>query len=143
MTISSHQIHSVLRTYGKQLRRGLRTAKLKQVDTSQAVDRINISPEAKRKQVVEKVASEIINSLANPGAESKEMEKEVIGALSEEYGRSLGLAWNQQNGEFTFNVLESESGQVVKTLDGEESEKLNARLIEITEDIVDRKMVKG
>ena len=50
MTITSNQIHSVLRTYSKQLKRGLRLNRIRQMETAGSVDTISISAEAKRKQ---------------------------------------------------------------------------------------------
>ena len=140
MSITSHQIHSVVRTYGKQLRRGMRLNRIKNIEVSQAADKINISAEAKRIQVVERVASEIMFRLAEPAGERGKVEKEILDVLNADYGRTLDLSYNDESGRFSFAELD-EDGEVVRVLDAEESEKLNERLVKITEDVVDRTMM--
>ncbi|MFH1092193.1 MAG: DVU0524 family FlgM-associated protein [Pseudomonadota bacterium] len=141
MTISSHQIHSVLRTYGKQLRRGQRLNRIKQVETQQPIDTIKISPEAKRKRVIEQVAVEILNRLADQGVRGEEVEKTIVGALSQEYGRPLTLRYDPAKGRFNFLVLDEDKPGGIKPLDEKETEGLNRRLVEITEEVVDRTML--
>lgn len=143
MTISSHQIHNVLRTYGKQLRRGLRINRMKQIEAGHSGDKVQISSEAKRMQVVERVASEILLGFANPEDKLGEPQKEVLNTLNEEYGEPLSLAFHQESGKFAFAVLDRKTGEPVKSLIGEESEKMNSRLVEITENMVDQTMIKG
>ncbi|MDY6850665.1 MAG: DVU0524 family FlgM-associated protein [Thermodesulfobacteriota bacterium] len=141
MTITSHQIHNVLRTYGKQLRRGARLNRVKQVDVGQIADKINISPEAKRRQVVERVASEIIFRLANQDLQGGGVEKEILATLSREYGRPLNVTYDQSSGGLSFNVVDTDRGEIVRTLDGEEADGLRQRLAEVTHQVVDRNML--
>lgn len=141
MTITSHQIHNVLRTYGKQLRRGARLNRVRQVEMGQLADKISISPEAKRQQVVERVASEMIFRLANQDLRSGGVEKEILATLSREYGQPLNVTYDQSSASLSFNVVDTDRGEVVRTLDGEEAEGLRQRLAEVTHQIVDRTML--
>ncbi|MEW6263498.1 MAG: DVU0524 family FlgM-associated protein [Thermodesulfobacteriota bacterium] len=143
MTITSHQIHNVLRTYGKQLRRGLRLNRIKQADTSQPVDTIKISPEAKRAMVVERVAADILGRLADRSTGNTDVEQKVMDLLIKEYGRPVSLEFDEDKGRFEFNLLDSESGSVIETLAGEEADKLNSLLAQIAEQVVDQTMLKG
>lgn len=141
MTITSHQIHNVLRTYGKQLRRGARLNRVRQVEVGQLSDKISISPEAKRQQVVERVASEMIFRLANQDLRGEGAEKEILATLSREYGQSLNVTYDQSSASLSFNVVDTDRGDVIRTLDGEEAEGLRQRLVEVTHQIVDRTML--
>ena len=143
MTISSHQIHSVLRTYGKQLRRGIRINRIKQVEAEQAEDRVQISSDAKRRMVVERVSAQLLMGMAGPGPRNEEVEEEIVSTLEEEYGQPLGLAFDTKNSRFKFNVLDAKNGETIRTIEGEEADQLNERLVDLTEKYVDRTMVKG
>ncbi|MEW5722980.1 MAG: DVU0524 family FlgM-associated protein [Thermodesulfobacteriota bacterium] len=141
MTITSHQIHNVLRTYGKQLRRGLRLSRIRSSETQPAVDKVQISSEARRKQVVQVVASEILLRLAN-GAQPDEVADRVLSTLNQEYGQPLEVAFDEEAGWFDFYVTDPATGQTRK-LEGEDKRNLNARLVNITETVVDATMLKG
>lgn len=143
MTITSYQVHSVLRTYGKQLKRGLRLSRAKLAESSPSTGLVRISAEAKRNLVVERVAAEILKTLVAPGLESSALAQEVMSALSQEYGQPLELTMDKANGRFRFQALDPQTGQVQKELDPEESARLSARLTQLTEQIVDRNMLKG
>ncbi|MBF0530598.1 MAG: hypothetical protein HQK55_15285 [Deltaproteobacteria bacterium] len=143
MTISSYQVHNVIRTYGKQLKRGLRLNKTGSSGSGESVDKVNISAEAKRNLVVERVATEIMNALASQGRDASNMTEEVISSLSDEYGQPLEATFDKSTGQFQFQALDPQTGQVQKNLDKEDSDRLNARLTKLTEEIVDRNMLKG
>lgn len=141
MSITSHQIHSVLRTYGKQLRRGLTLSRTRTAETMQTLDTIRISPEAKRLQVVDRVAQEILYRLADTPDQRGEVDSQIVEALSEEYGRPLSVFYNSDEGMFNFNVWDADKKNVVEKLDGAKAEHLNRRLKEITRTVVDRTML--
>ncbi|MFH1140015.1 MAG: DVU0524 family FlgM-associated protein [Pseudomonadota bacterium] len=143
MTITSHQIQSVLRTYGKQLRRGMRLNRIKSAESGQAVDKLDISPEARRRQVVERVASEMVYRLSDPEARTEGVGLEIVNELSQDYGQPLTMSYNEEEGDFEFMAVDSESGQIIDEVDPGEKEKLNRRLMEITRKKVDQTMVKG
>lgn len=141
MTISSSQIHNVLRTYGKQLRRGARLNRPPPVQPSPGEDQIRISPEAKRAYVVERVAAELIFRLATQEKPAQGVEKEVLSRLNQEYGEPLGLSYDPDRGRFTFHVVDADRGEILRTLDEAESEKLSQRLAEVASEIVNQTML--
>ena len=143
MTITSHQIQSVLRTYGKQLKRGMRLNRIKSVETGQTVDKLEISAEARRRQVVERVASEMVYRLSEPEGRTEGVGLDIMNELSQDYGQPLSISYNGGEGGFDFMVVDSESGEIINEVDPEENQKLNQLLLEITRQKVDQTMVKG
>jgi hypothetical protein len=141
MTISSQQIHNVLRTYGKQLRRGLRLNRMKQAESVGTPDQVRISSEAKRMMVVERVAAEILLRLADPVNNKGEVEREIISSLNKEYGQPLRLGFDSEHDRFKFDVIDESTGEIVKSLTSEETMQLNQRLAQITKETVDRTML--
>jgi len=145
MTITSYQVQNILRTYARQLSRGQRLARNRAAYQAQRNDQVNISIEARRKQVIERISSEIVNSIGNrvPGINEGlgNIDEQALTRLSLEFGRPLDLARDEKTGEMTFKVVDKEQGQVVETLSPEESGHLADRLYEITQDIIDRNMI--
>ena len=65
MTVSLSQIQKVLQNYTKQVQRGTRLKEKESTPQGESTVKARISPEVKRKQVIERVASEIIAHLVN------------------------------------------------------------------------------
>ena len=143
MTINSQQIHSVLRTYGKQLRRGIKINQIKEMESAESSDKIQISPEAKRKMVVEKVAAEILLGMTAPGGPYQEAKKELTEEISQDYGRSLSFEFDAKEGRFRFKIMDSAGENALSVVEGEDADVLNAKLIDMAKNMVDRTMVKG
>ena len=141
MTISSYQIHNVLRTYGRQLRKSPRQGPVKESQPEESTDRVRISPETKRLQVIEQVTMQILNNLAASGVQNEGVEAQVISRLSQEFGSPLALQYEGATGEFVFNIVDQERGEILRTLDPDESRQMNQRLVEVTREIVDQTML--
>lgn len=145
MTITSFQVQNILRTYAKQLSRGQRLARRRMASEPQPADQVNISIEARRKQVIEKITAEIVSNIGyrapglggGPGG----LEDSALKRLSQEYGRSLDIGQDENTGVLRFMVREPETGEVVQVLGHEESADLQERLFVITQQIVDDNMV--
>ncbi len=79
MTISTQQIHTVLRTYNKQLKiAGLNKSKRAEVPQSRR-DEVKISVEGKRQQIYQQAANHVVekitkNGMASPANVEKEQE---------------------------------------------------------------------
>ncbi|MBW1741197.1 MAG: hypothetical protein JRJ42_08710 [Deltaproteobacteria bacterium] len=138
MTISTYQIHNVLRAYGKQLSQTRRLSGNKKVPEPNRADRINISSEARRKAVIDKVTSDIINKIIHDGPRD-DMTREVFEQLEDEYGNKLSV--KEEDTEMVFKVIDKEKGEVTKTLSIEDSKLLKDRLEEITKDKVSNHMI--
>lgn len=137
MVISAYHVNNVLRVYGDQLRQPRLSSKQKGADTRLA-DKISISAEAKRKTIIEKLASTITERITQYGPQEK-VEKEVFQKLKDEYGANLTVAQEGQN-DLVFKVID-ENGETLNSLSIEDSQFLRYKLEEIAKDTVDKNMV--
>ena len=136
MVISAYQVNNVLRVYGDQLRQNKISNKPKN-STSRSPDKIDISVEAKRKAVVDKIASDIVGKITNYGP-TDNVEKEVFKKLEAEYGAHLALTIESPS-ELIFKVVD-ENGETINSLSIEDSEFLRYKLEEITKETVRENM---
>ena len=138
MNISTYQIHNVLRAYGKQLSQSRRLLNDKGIAGPKRTDRISISAQARRKAVIDKVTSDIVNRIVHEGP-GDDVAQEVFKELEGEYGDNLSV--KKRDSELVFKVIDKENGEVTKTLSIEDSEFLKNRLEEITKSKVDDQMI--
>lgn len=146
MAITSYQVQNILRTYAKQLSRGQRLARSRAAREPAPNDQVNISIEARRKQVIEKITSEIVANLGSriPGASGQGLggvEEQALAQLSQEYGKSLDLRTDESSGRLLFVVVDEQTGDRIEDLNQEESARLQDRLYAITQEIIDQNMV--
>lgn len=137
MVISTYQVNNVLRVYGEQLRQNRLADKEKSGDAS-SPDKIDISSEAKRKAIVDKIASDIVDRITQFGP-NENVEKEVFKRLEDEYGANLAVAGNGST-DLIFKVID-EDGETMNSLSLEDSKFLRYKLQEITRDTVNRNMM--
>ena len=138
MSISTHQIHNVLRAYGKQLSQSRRLPHNKGVAGEKRADWISISSQARRKAVIDKVTSDIVNRIIREGP-GDDVEQDAFKQLECEYGNSL--SFKNEDSELVFKVIDKENGEVTKTLSIEDSQFLKDRLEEITKSKVNDQMI--
>lgn len=145
MAITSYQVQNILRTYAKQLSRGQRLARTRAVSGPGPSDSVNISIEARRKQVIEKITAEIVSNigyrLPGLGGGLGGVEDAALKQLSSEYGQPLDIGQDAATGQLQFKVLDPHTGEVARSLGSEESNSLQERLFVITQDIIDQNMV--
>jgi hypothetical protein len=120
----------------------MRLGKARQGESAGEVDQVRISSEARRMRVVEQVASEILVGLASKDEPTDDVEREIYDTLSKEHGQTLTAGFDRAAGRFQFEAMDPVTG-VSQRLEAADNERMNARLVEITEEIVDRTMVKG
>ncbi|MBW2618243.1 MAG: hypothetical protein JRC92_05155 [Deltaproteobacteria bacterium] len=142
MTISTYEVQNILRTYGKQLGRIRKQADrpASQATGTAGADNVQISAEAKRRQVITKVAHEIIDHIASRPQTKTPAEKEALQQLSQEFGHSLEVFRNRDGG-LRFAVVDPEAGKVLADVLPGETERLVQRFSEITQSIVDQNMI--
>lgn len=142
MAINTYQVQNILRTYGKQLSRSRKTAPTGRTRLAQAIaDQVNISSDAKRRQVINKIAHEIILQLSSQNPQGRSpIETEALEQLSQEYGRELEV-YETKDGRLLFTVLDDDRATIIEELSAEESDWLADRLNEITRGIVDQNMI--
>ena len=137
MVISTYQVNNVLRVYGEQLRHNRLSGKERTGD-AHSPDKIDISSEAKRKAIVDKIASDIVDRITQFGPHEN-VEKEVFKKLEGEYGAQLALA-GKGSTDLIFKVID-EDGETMNSLSIEDSKFLRYKLQEITKDTVNRNMM--
>ncbi|SHL14474.1 hypothetical protein SAMN02745216_04700 [Desulfatibacillum alkenivorans DSM 16219] len=139
MTINTYQVHNVLRAYGRQLSTGKRLARQTAKETPAPADKITISTEARKKSVVDKVTSDIIDRIYHEGP-NETLEKEVFKELEDEFGNPLSIG--RKGTEMVFRAIGKRLGEDIQELSQEDSDRLKARLEEITRDKVQQNMLQ-
>ena len=137
MVISAYQVNNVLRVYGDQLRQHKISGRPKSGNT-RPPDKISISAEAKRKSIIDNVASNIIERITQYGPH-EDVEKEVFQKLENEYGAHLELAGNGAT-DLIFKVID-ENGETMNSISIEDSNFLRHKLEEIAKDTVNKTMM--
>jgi hypothetical protein len=137
MVISTYQVNNVLRVYGEQLRQN-RLADNEKGGDARSPDKIDISSDAKRKAIVDKIASDIVDRITQFGPHEN-VEKEVFKKLEDDYGAHLTVAGNGST-DLIFKVID-EDGETMNSLSLEDSKFLRYKLEEITRDTVNRNMM--
>ena len=95
MIISSYQVNNVLRVYGDQLRQSRMSNRPKSGET-RSPDKVSISSEARRKTIIDKITSNVIDRITQHGPHEN-VEKEVFEKLENEYGRNLAVSKESAN----------------------------------------------
>ena len=103
MIVANYYVQHILKTYSQQLSVRSRVSKDKVNGNSGQRDQVTLSPESKKRMMVDKITHEIINQMAN-GSERNENSQEIMKRLSQEYGRPLDVEGQNGNG-MTFKVL--------------------------------------
>jgi len=130
MVISAYQVNNVLRVYGDQLRSSKFSDKPKSTGT-RSPDRINISVEAKRKAVIDKIANSIVDKISKYDSQNNVgIEKEVSKNLENEYGVQLDITRKSPT-DLIFKVID-ENGETKNSLSINDSKFSKYQLEEIT-----------
>jgi hypothetical protein len=137
MVISTYQVNNVLRVYGDQLRQNRLSGREKGGDV-RSPDKIDISSEAKRKAIIDKIASDIVDRITQFGPHEN-VEKDVFKKLEDEYGAHLTISRNTPT-DLIFKVIDG-NGETINSLSVEDSQFLRYKLEEITRDVVDKNMM--
>jgi len=138
MIISAYQVNNVLRVYGDQLRQTRISNRPKNTDTT-TPDKISISEGARRKSIIDMVASDIVDKITKNGPNGN-VEEEVLKKLENEFGGNLTVSRTGPS-ELIFKEID-ENGETINSLSIEDSKFLSYKLNEITMDAIDKNMVK-
>lgn len=140
MAITTYQVQNILKTYTRQLIKGHRMARARK-EAGPYHFKLNV--DARRRQVVEKVAAEIVNNigLANFGPGLDDIELLAMRQLSSEYGKPLLLLKDEFSGKFRFKVNTNDDNAPARDLGPEENARLEDRLYHITQKIIETNML--
>lgn len=136
MNTSSANVRTMLRTYGKQLTNAKRLARFRQaLGTAQPVD--DVAKQAKRRELVERIAREVIENLIVSSIQSP-----VVGAILRQMEQEFGHAFifdYPVDGTDVQILRETDQGPLEIT--GSERNRIMRRLWEITLSKVDDTML--
>lgn len=138
MTIQPFQVQNMLRVYDQHLDQGRRMARYRMLlQRASPGDVVNLSQEARRKQLVEKIATEIMDSLMVSGSNNP-----VVLDIKRDLQREFGFEM-----EFRYLPLEPEmqilrkNGEELIEVTGEEKTTILERFWRITLDKVSETML--
>ncbi|UCG80687.1 MAG: hypothetical protein JSV60_12215 [Desulfobacterales bacterium] len=129
MTISDHHIHNVLRSYSRQLTQGRRRLHAKGGAERKGPDSISISPRARRKAVIDKVTSDIVDRIIHKSPRG-DTQRERSGQVKARARSDNSL--KKENSVLFFTLIDKEKGEVTKSISFENSEFLEDHLEENT-----------
>ena len=137
MVISAYQINNVLRVYGNQLRQSKLTGRPEN-KKSGVPDKINISAEAKRRVILDKVAAGIADKITHYGAQDNQ-DNEVSKETGDQYSMHLPSKRKSPT-DLIFKIID-ENGETINSLSIEDSEFSRYKLEEDNEETVNENMV--
>ncbi len=132
MVISAYQVNNMLRVYGDQLRQNRISQRPKSANTPEP-DRISISEGARKKSIVDMIASNIVDRITRNGP-NDDVEKEIFEKLEHEYGKTLSIS-KQGVADLIFKEIDAD-GETINSLSIEDSKFLSYKLKEITTETV-------
>ncbi|WP_281761635.1 DVU0524 family FlgM-associated protein [Pseudodesulfovibrio nedwellii] len=136
MNVSSANVRNMLRTYGKQLTSAKRLARFRQaMGDVEPLD--DIAKQAKRRELVERIAHEVIENLI-VNSEPSPVVQAVLAQLEREFGCRYIFEYPLEGGDVQI-LKETRSGP--HDIEGSERNKVMRRLWEITLSKVDDTML--
>jgi hypothetical protein len=138
MYISNYQMHNVLKIYTRQLKRGPISERQKATGGRSLTDNIRISSQAKRQNVINQVATNIVERITSNGPQT-EFDREIVDRLKDETdGKNI---FNQRkNAEFVYNVINGDRQKTTNRLSVKDSNFLVKRLEQLAEEEVNQNM---
>jgi len=139
LTAIPYQVSAMLRTYGRQVTTARRLARYRRsLRAAGAEDEVRISRDAKRRELVGRVAAEIVENCIVAGSDSPVV-AEIKAELEEELGFPLVFAYPPQDQEM--QIFKNEPGRDPELIEGEEKIAAMRRLWELALEKVDATML--
>ena len=132
MLVTSYQIHNVLNVYSKQLSQDRGVQKQNPGNKKPLSDKINLSPEGKRRATIEKVAKDILSKISHYGSNSEIKANKLDGPLETEK-----TSTNEET-TFVFNVIDDLNKKKTTALSIKDKRFLMNRLEQLDEDAVEK-----
>lgn len=138
MQIPSHQIHNVLKVYGKQLSQSRMLERKKILGAPETGDKINLSAMGKRQAIIDKVAADIVDRITQSGPQDK-VDREIVTRLEYELGQPI--EFKEKKNAFIFNVInQNNEKKTISAFQADDPDYLMRRLEELAKEAVDRNM---
>jgi len=138
MDIPSYQIHNVMKVYSRQISQGRFIGRGIDAYRSSSMDKITLSSEGRRQEIIDRVASSIVERIARHGPTNPE-ERDIVDRLEEEIGQKLSFG-TETTGEFVFNVIDKENNKTTGKLSIEDTGFVLKKLEELAKKSVDKNM---
>ena len=139
LTAIPYQVRAMLRTYGRQVTTARRLARYRRsLRAAEAEDEVRISREAKRRELVGRVAAEIVENCIVTGSESPVVE-DIKADLEEELGFPLVFAYPPEEQEM--RIFRLDAGRAPEAIEGEAKAAIMRRLWELALEKVDETML--
>ncbi len=139
MSTTAFDVRNMLRTYGRQATTARRLARYRRMLRAAGVeDEVTISREAKRRELVQRVATEIVENLIVAGSENPVV-ADIKAQLEEEYGEGLIFAYPPEEQDLQIFAVD-ESGRPMEIM-GEQKAAFLQRLWEVALEKVDDTML--
>ncbi len=134
MSLSVYQVNNVLKVYKNQLRQG-KTMHRSFDQRNPSPDKISISNEARRKSLVDKIASDIAQRITQKGPQDS-IEEEVIKQLEDELGTKLDVS-KEGSTDLVFKTID-EGKETINSLSIEDSKFLAHKLQDIAKETIEK-----
>jgi len=134
MSLSVYQVNNVLRVYKDQLRQG-KTMNRSVDQRKPTPDKVSISSEAKRKSLVDKIASDIAQRITQNDSQDS-IDEEVVKQLEDEFGSQLDISKDGLT-DLVFKTID-ESGETINSLSIEDSKFLAHKLQNIAKETLEK-----
>jgi len=139
LTATPYPVRAMLRTYGRQVTTSRRLARYRRsLQAGEDEDEARISREAKRRELVGRVAAEIVENCIVTGSDTPVVE-DIKADLEEELGFPLVFAYPPEDQEMRIFKVMPESEP--EAIDGEERAAIMRRLWELALGKVDETML--
>ena len=138
MYIPSYQINNVLKVYSRQVSQSRLLERQKGLGAIPSADSINLSSEGKRKVVIDKVATDIVDKITRFGPQDR-VEHNIVNQLQGELGQKVEFNGKKET-DFVYNTIDDNNNKTTNTLPVNGSSFLTARLKQIAQEEVDKNM---
>ncbi|MCF6247978.1 MAG: hypothetical protein L3J69_11530 [Desulfobacula sp.] len=133
MQIPSYQIQNVLKVYSRQLSQGKMLSKNKfGTATKTSADSVTISSEGKRKAIIDKVATNIVDRIITEGPKEKN-EEQITDQIEKEFGKKINFS--KDKNQFTYTVIDENNQKITHTLSVEDSKFIVKRMTELAREV--------
>ncbi len=123
MNVSSFHIQHVIKAYGQRLgRRSLARTKLAKGE-SQSPDTIDISPEAKKKQLLHEITNSLVDKAKTPlgNVKAEDFEQQLFEKIGEKFKQRVDIIpQRNKNSGFKFKIIAKDSKEQIQELSFED-----------------------
>lgn len=138
MYITNYQMHNVLKVYTNNLSKNKFQENQKTPAAKSLSDSINISAEGKRRNIIEKVAADIVNRITSKGPQET-VDHEIVNRLQDEM-KDQAVKGPSKDANLVYNVIKEDQEKKTNILAIEDSSFLVKRLEQLARETVDKNL---